>query len=213
MADGLDDAYASGAFAAIKPAGGGPPVSPDLDEDFSRFYLEQAPNVRAFLLRRRMSPQAADDLVQEVFIRAYRAFALFEKRGIPQAEAAWVSKIALRLWYNAHRDSRGEPLLLVDDGDPEHPFDLPDPKAVDSRQKAIDGELLARIPVYLRQLPEGQRQVLALWLEGKSYEEIVRLTGKQLQNVRATLHKAKAKLGESLRQLDGPPARAEGELH
>ncbi len=124
-----------------------------------------------------------------------------------------MSKIALRLWYNAHRDARGEPLLAVDDADPEHPFDPPDLKAVDSRQRVIESELLARIPTLLRQLPTGQREVLGQWLAGKTYDEICRLTEKSLQNVRATLHKAKLKLAESIRRLDEPPARPGGATH
>lgn len=179
----------------------------ELDADFSRFFREQLRHVRQFLRHRHLESHQVDDLAQEVFLRAYRAFPNFEKRGIAAAEAAWVSKIALRTWYNWYRDHRTENLLATEVGDEEQPFDPPDPHAVDSSRRLIENELLAAIPGLLNLMPAGQREVLRWWLQGKTYEEICEQTGKSLQNVRATLHKAKAKLSDSLRQLDHPPPR------
>lgn len=171
----------------------------DFEEEFSRFFRQYARGVRGFLLRRGASPQLADDLVQETFLRAYERFGTLEKRGIPQAEQAWIFKIALSLFLNDYRDHRQERSRQVELAEPEQPFDIPDGKAADDiERQAIARQQLARIPGLVRQLPASQREVLDLWNRGYTYEQIGAESGKSLQNVRATLHKARSRLGEWL---------------
>jgi RNA polymerase sigma factor (sigma-70 family) len=209
MADGFEDSYhGTVAGTASIPAALGK-AEPNLEDDFVRFYREQQPHVLHFLLRRGLQHQVAEDLTQEVFLRAYRAFAAFEHNGIPGAETKWVNTIALRLWHNWHRDHLTEasqlPITDVEaEGEDEEGFDPPDPEAVDVVQKLILEELQSAMPGRLAQLPPGQQEVLRLWIEGKSYEQICAATGKSMQNVKATLHKAKEKLADLVRQLHRP---------
>jgi RNA polymerase sigma-70 factor (ECF subfamily) len=205
MADGFNDSY-SGAFAIpIPPAAPLAVTNPNYGEDFDRFYREQWPRVRRFLQSRRLQPQVVEDLTQETFLRAYRGFPKFSKRGISAAEASWVRTIAVRLWHNWHRDNLGEAgQMPVADPESEETFDPPDPEVVDVVQKLILEELQSAMPGKLAQLPPGQQEVLRLWIEGKSYEQICAATGKSMQNVKATLHKAKEKLAHLVRQLNWP---------
>jgi RNA polymerase sigma-70 factor (ECF subfamily) len=211
MADGFNDSY-SGAFAMAAPSAASLAAAKlNLETEFDRFYREQRPHVLRFLRSRGLQPQVAEDLAQETFLRAYRAFSSFEKRGIPGAEYKWVRTIALRLWHNWHRDHLGEagPMPAVDE-DGEEFFDPPDPEAVDVIEKLISEELRSTVPGRLAQLPPGQQEVLRLWIEGKSYEQICQDAGKTMQNVKATLHKAKLRLADLVRQLHSPPTARPG---
>lgn len=212
MADGFDTPVAvkdRGALDRDGVAGwsGRGQRNPGMDDDaFSRFYAAHAEPVRAFLLRRGLRADEADDLAQDTFVRAFRAFDGFEGRGVPEAESAWISKIALRLWYNRHRARK--PTVSLDELDTTssggfQPFD---PEALRADDGAQRQELLEEIPKAVAELPESQRSVLQLWLKGQTYDEICRNTGKELQNVRATLHKAKEKVGERIRALRRLPS-------
>lgn len=190
---------------------GGPkdtfPPSGELDAEYDRFYRAQAPKVRAFLLSRVRQPQIADDLLQEAFLRAYRAFPDFEKRGIPAAEFTWARTIALHTWYNWHRGNKNEPILSID-GDGEEPgLEIADDKAKDPVRVLAEEEVLAALPQLIELLPDEQRKVLLLRLAGCSYEAICEQTGKSLQNVRATLHKAKARLIDLYHEHHPPQPR------
>jgi RNA polymerase sigma-70 factor, ECF subfamily len=62
---------------------------------FGSVYLEWAPRIRAYLRARLGTPDAADlaeDLTQDVFVRAWRALPGFEARGVPIG--AWLFTIA-----------------------------------------------------------------------------------------------------------------------
>ena len=207
MADGFGTPVAAKDSGALDRDGeegwsGRVQPSPGIDDAaFTRFYSTHVEQVRTFLLRRGLRADEADDLVQDVFVRAYRAFGLFAGRGIPEAETAWIRKIALHLWYNRHRSRK--PTVSLDELDTTssggfQPFD---PDALLADEEAQRKELLAEIPKAVEGLPDGQRSVLELWLDGQTYDDICRSTGKGLQNVRATLHKAKEKVGERIRGL------------
>jgi RNA polymerase sigma factor (sigma-70 family) len=205
MADGFNDSY-SGAFFAMAAlfAAPLPAAEPDLDQEFGRFYRAQWSRVLRFLQSQGLQPQVAEDLAQEIFVRAYRAFPSFEMKGLPGAETNWVRKIALRLLINWRRDQRGEAGPMPADREGEERFDPPDSAVVDVVRKLISEELQAAVPGQLARLPPGQQEVLRLWIDGKSYEQICAETGKSMQNVKATLHKAKAKLADLVRQHLSP---------
>lgn len=206
MADGFGVSVEAGDRSALDRDGvegwsGRGPSNSEIDEAFSRFYSAHLVQVRAFLLRRGLRAEEADDLVQDVFLRAYRAFGEFAGRGIAEAENAWICKIALNLWYNRHRARR--PTVSLEDLDTSSSggFQPVDPAALRADEEAQRQELLADIPKVVEQLPEGQKRVLQLWLKGQTYDDICRNTGKELQNVRTTLHKAKEKVGDRIREL------------
>ncbi len=179
-------------------------AAPEIDEDFSRFFREHLRKVRGFLGRRGLAPEAVDDLVQDTFLRAYKSFDRLEGRGVVEVESAWIRKIALHLFYNRHRAN--EPTLSLEglESAPGVAFDPPDSSAQQADEQVIEQQYLDEIPAVLAEMPPGQQEVLRCWLAGKTYEEICLATSKNLQNVRATLHRAKEKLAERIRSIDEP---------
>ena len=85
---------------------------------FESFYVEHRDVVLAFL-RRRLGRQAADDIFQETFLRALRAYDRLEHG---EHLRAWVLTIAARLVIDSGRRSRPVayelPELPVEDGRP-----------------------------------------------------------------------------------------------
>jgi RNA polymerase sigma factor (sigma-70 family) len=107
---------------------------------FERFYLEHRDAVFAFLCRR-LPREAAEDLFQETFLRALRAY-----QGLAHGEhlRAWVLTIAGR--------------LVIDDGRRRRPqtHELPDIPVVDGRPAYAELEHLAEA------LPPTERAAVVL---------------------------------------------------
>jgi RNA polymerase sigma-70 factor (ECF subfamily) len=149
---------------------------------FDALYVRFARGVHA-VLAARVRASEADDLVQDVFVRAWRARA--ELRD-PERVGAWLVAIA-RHEAHAARRARTPTLMLTDD--------LPARTAGESEAH----EEAERVLTELRALPESYRETLSLRLLGEcSGIEIARLTGMTHGSVRVNLHKGMEMLRERL---------------
>jgi RNA polymerase sigma-70 factor (ECF subfamily) len=179
------------------------------DEDVQLMLALRAGDVRAFdalfgrwsgpLLRyvERMvrSPAAAEDLVQEVWIRVYGA----RERYQPEARfSTWLFTIATRLTWNELRRSqhRSPHDSLDDEAGSAPPLAAEQPAAdaiVDARRAG------AAVEIALAALPERQRA--ALWLsavEGLSYAEVAATLETTEKSVKALVHRARTTLADRL---------------
>ena len=141
----------------------------------------------------------ADDLVQETFVRALRAFVGFELR--EYGARPWLLRILRNVFYTRKGKQRREPTLL-DDVDFDHFADeLKDadtgPASADSIDwDQFDEELKAAVV----QLQPEYRVVLLLWsIEGLSYKEIAEVCDCALGTVMSRLYRARQLLGRTLR--------------
>jgi RNA polymerase sigma-70 factor (ECF subfamily) len=149
---------------------------------------------------------SAEDLVQEVFLRVYRARERYE----PEARfSTWLFTIATRLaWNELRRPRRHKPHDSVDDDTGRAPI------ALVAEQSGVDAVVDARrtgarVEDALRRLPERQRA--ALWLaavEGLSYAEVAMLLETSDKSVKALVHRARTALAQQLavraRAVDRP---------
>lgn len=141
----------------------------------------------------------ADDLVQETFTRALRAFPGFELR--EYGARPWLLRILRNVFYTRKGRQRREPTLL-EDVDFDHfanellDADV-DPAAADSIDwEQFDEELKAAVA----QLQPEYRAVLLLWsIEGLSYKEIADVCECALGTVMSRLYRARQLLGRKLR--------------
>ncbi len=143
-------------------------------------YQRYARVVHAVLLAR-VSPADADDLVQEVFLRALRQLRRLRQ---PGAFGGWLMAVARNCAHDHHRRRRElNPL----------PADVP---VVAASADRVEAEaVLAAI----RGLPEAYRETLLLRLvEGMSGPEIARRTGLTADSVRVNLHRGMKLLRERL---------------
>jgi len=152
-------------------------------EGFDRLYVLYAPLVHGILLAR--VPRAeVDDLVQDIFLHAYRKLHTLRDGA---AFGPWIAMIARNRAVDFHRHSR-ETVEITDD--------LPG----SDKQEARAAEILELI----RSLPEAYRETLVLRLvEGMTGPEIAARTGLTAASVRVNLHRGMKLLREKLGFAEG----------
>lgn len=149
---------------------------------FDALYERFARGVHA-VLAARVRASEAEDLVQDVFVRAWRARG--ELREVDRV-GAWLFAIARREAHAARRQRTSSAPL---------PDDLPAKQAADTGSRDEAERVLAE----LRALPESYRETLSLRLLGEySGAEIAHLTGMTHGSVRVNLHKGMQMLRERL---------------
>lgn len=142
----------------------------------------------------------AEDLAQETFIRAFRAFGRFELRDY--GTRPWLLRILHNVFYTARGKRHKEPRLL-DDIDFDHFADELDGAAADPGSaeninwECFDEELKSAV----NQLRPEYRAVLLLWsIEGLSYKEIAEVCDCALGTVMSRLYRARQLLGRWLQE-------------
>src|SRR5215813_2871276 len=164
---------------------------------FEAVALPCAGPVHRFLLRLTRDPETASDLVQDVFLRAYRSFDAFEEGTDCRA---WMLAIAYSVFINMRRKGgRAPPLVALSEVDAD---DVPDPRWLVPR----DVWTGARLETALLALPEVIRAVVVLVLiEELTYEEAARVLGCPVGTVRSRLFRGRRALFASL-QAQGAEA-------
>ena len=156
----------------------------DGDRDrFGRLYDLYAPLVHGILLAR--VPRAeVDDLVQDIFLHAYKKLHTLRDAS---AFGPWIAMIARNRAVDFHRRSKE----TVEINDEVRGSDTHDAKA-------------AEILELIRKLPEAYRETLVLRLvEGMTGPEIAARTGLTAASVRVNLHRGIKLLRERLGFMEG----------
>lgn len=133
---------------------------------------------------------AADDVAQETFIRAYYALSRYEQG---RNFYFWLSRIAVNLALN--HLSREKRLVAL----PEDDTNLDPALSTDPTAEADASQLKVRIGEAIEKLPLHQRSVLLLRAqEGLSYQEIARNLDISIGTVMSRLSRARQALKELL---------------
>lgn len=158
--------------------------------------LVRAQQHRVYGLALRMLGNAAEaqDVAQEVFIRAHRGLAEF--RGDARL-STWLYTIASRLCLN--RLAKSERQVI-------HPGDEALGRIADARpgpDEALErDELDEALRLAIAELPEERRVVVLLRdVEGLAYEEIAEILALPVGTVRSRLHRARLDLKEQLERF------------
>lgn len=153
---------------------------------FERLYRSQVDRIHS-LARRMVGPEEADDLTQEVFVKAWSRLDTY--RG-GAAFGTWLYRLGLNLMADHRRARNRRPTWLVQDVElemdeiaPGGTFDV----------ASIDFESA------LEALPTGARQVFVLHdVEGFRHEEIAETLGIAAGTSKSQLHRARMLLRERL---------------
>lgn len=151
-----------------------------------------------YAVRLGASPGEAEDLAQDVFLRAFRSLDSFTSG---TNFRAWLLRIATnRLTDNARRRASSRALAKL--VRPATSAAGPEPRASaggNPGREAERRELEEAVNDGLRALPEAERAVLVLRVyEGLPHREIARVVGKSEPTVRWHLHRARKRLRELL---------------
>lgn len=134
------------------------------------------------LLLAHVAPHDAEDLLQEVFLAAWRRLATLREA---DRFGPWLLAIARNATLGSARRARRQAPLVADVAERE-------------RGATADGEEILRL---VRELPEAYRETLSLRLvEGLSGVEIAAATGLTHGSVRVNLHRGMQLLRERLRK-------------
>ncbi len=166
-----------------------------------RFETVALPHLDAvYRMARRLSAaeSEADDLVQETFMRAYRAFDGFELR--EYGAKPWLLKILHNVFYTRCGQGRRQPSLL-DDAD----FDnFAGQVAQEPLETLVDGDVNwelfdQELKWAVEELQPEYRTVLVLWaLEDLSYREIATVCDCPIGTVMSRLYRARQQIGPRL---------------
>lgn len=155
------------------------------------------------LARLTASPAEAEDLTQEVFLRAIRSLHRYRDQGLPFT--AYLLQIARNLARDRWRASLTRPLVTGDV--PERAVTGPGPEAL-----AVEGARREALICALDELSADHRLVLRLRiLEGRPASEVARITDRSPAAVRQLQVRALAALRTALgNEFGGPAAEPEG---
>jgi RNA polymerase sigma-70 factor (ECF subfamily) len=165
-----------------------PPCDGRRRDAFEAVVKQHQRSIYYLALRLIRDEQAAADVAQTTFLRAYHAYSRF--RGDANVKT-WLYRITVNLCRNYRRDQgrhRTEPLANHDPPGTSDPFG-----------ELADNEEQARLRRAMATLPERQRMTVMLKIhEGLKYREIAKVLGCSVGTVKAHFHHALTNLKRTL---------------
>jgi len=166
-----------------------------MDERRRRFeaqilpYLDAANNLARWLAR---DPVAADDIVQDAMLRAFRAFDGFRGEDAKPWLLAIVRNCHRTAWDQRRRRASVPLPEAESEGAREMVAEGPDPETA-----AISSNVARKLDLMIAMLPEEFRETLILReMEDLTYREIAEITGSPIGTVMSRLARARALLRE-----------------
>jgi len=176
-------------------------VSPgDLRAVFEQQALPFADSLYGAAMRMTKNPDDASDLVQETFIKAFRAFARFEQGTNLKA---WLFRILTNTYITLYRKRQREGYQSALDDMSEWQVGEA-PSLTQTATRSAEADAFDRMPSVavrkaLSDLPEERRLVVYLAdVEGFSYQEIADIMGTPTGTVMSRLHRGRSDLRSAL---------------
>jgi RNA polymerase sigma factor (sigma-70 family) len=156
------------------------------DDAFDVLVDRYRPRLLAFCRNMMRSSEDAEDVLQEVFVNAYRAIRADDR---PIAAKAWLYRIARNRCLNELRRNTAAGVESMD------VFEAIEPTAVEAVERR---EHIKEIVVDVKRLPEQQRAALLLReMEGLPYQEIADVLETTVPSVKSLLVRARMGLAEA----------------
>ncbi len=176
---------------------------------FTDQAMEYMPALYTAALRMTRNAADAEDLVQETFLKAYRAFGSFEEGTNLKA---WLYRILTNTFINTYRAAKRRPEKAdVEDIEDLYLYKRLGELSAAGVGRSAEDELLERITDdevkrAIESLPEAFRiAVLLADVEGFSYKEIAEITDVPIGTVMSRIHRGRRALQKAL--LDYAEAR------
>ena len=169
---------------------------------FAELAMEHMSSLYSAALRMTRNPADAEDLVQETYLKAYRAWHTYQQGTNLKA---WLYRILTNTYINSYRAKQRRP----DETDLDEVEDLYLYRRLGGLEAARAGrsaedELLdlfseAEVKAAVEDLPEGYRMaVLLADIEGFSYKEIAEILDIPIGTVMSRLHRGRKALEKAL---------------
>jgi len=173
---------------------------PDLRVDFEQQALPFADSLYGAAMRMTKNPDDASDLVQETFIKAFRAYSRFEQGTNMKA---WLFRILTNTYITLYRKRQREGYQSALDEMAD--WQVGDaPSLTQTTTRSAEADAIDRMPSSvvkkaLSDLPEERRLVVYLAdVEGFSYQEIADIMDTPTGTVMSRLHRGRSELRSAL---------------
>ena len=173
--------------------------------DFADQAMEHMASLYTAALRMTRNPADAEDLVQETYLKAYRAFATF-KEGTNLK--AWLYKILTNTFINSYRSRKRRPEQTeLDDVEDLYLYRRLGGLEAVSLGRSAEEEVMEHftegdVKAAVEDLPEQFRMaVLLADVEGFSYKEIAEILDIPIGTVMSRLHRGRRALQKALHEF------------
>jgi RNA polymerase sigma-70 factor (ECF subfamily) len=167
---------------------------------FAELAMEHMPALYTAALRMTRNAADAEDLVQETYLKAYRAFDSFSEGTNLKA---WLYRILTNTYINSYRAAKRRPEVSdVEDVEDLYLYHRLAPEAGSIR--SAEEEVLAgftddEVKAAIEALPDAFRiAVLLADVEGFSYKEIAEITDVPIGTVMSRIHRGRRALQKTL---------------
>jgi RNA polymerase sigma-70 factor (ECF subfamily) len=164
--------------------------------------MEYMPALYTAALRMTRNSADAEDLVQETYLKAYRAFASFE---LGTNLKAWLYRILTNTYINTYRAKKRRPEIAdVEDVEDLYLYRHLSGDQAPGLGRSAEDEALERftdddVKAAIEALPETFRMaVLLADVEGFSYKEIAEITDVPIGTVMSRIHRGRKALQKAL---------------
>lgn len=158
---------------------------------YSQLVHKYEAYVFTLVLRYESNRENAEELAQDVFIKAYRCLGDFKGQS---KFSTWLYTIVNTTCLSYHRKKKDETIFMEEDA-----LIAAAGAALAYRPSSEAGQQTAVIETALKQLPPDDARVLTLFYTGEqSVEEISRIIGISVSNVKVRLFRARQKLRDIL---------------
>ena len=173
-------------------------LATDLDHHFGQLVILYQQRLLSFALRLVGSPQDAQDISQETFLRAYHAlksYPVLRVRALRLQQ--WLYTITLNIFRNRQRKPEHQSIPLdASEGSPQ--LEIEDPSS-GPEEEAYWHEIRCELEMQLASLTEPYRVAVTLYyFEDLSYSEIAELLNQPIGTVKAHVHRALRQLHKAL---------------
>jgi RNA polymerase sigma-70 factor (ECF subfamily) len=152
---------------------------------FERLYRRHVPRMHS-LVRRMLSSDQADEIAQDIFVRAWQKLSLFRGEA---AFGTWLHRLAINVILAKRADLAKQRGRFSDD----------ELALEHAPARTIMHETRMDFETALETLPRGAREVFVLHdIEGYKHEEIAELLGVTSGTSKSQLHRARMALRECL---------------
>jgi len=178
--------------------------------DKARFAEQAMPfmgSLYGAALRMTRNPSDAEDLVQETYLKAYRAFGSFEEGTNLKS---WLYKILTNTFINSYRARRRRPVETeLDEGEDLYLYRRLGGLEAATMGRSAEDTVLDRlsepeVKAAVESLPEAFRLAVVLAdVEGFSYKEIAEILDVPIGTVMSRLHRGRKALQKALHEYAG----------
>lgn len=170
-------------------------------QQFDNLALIHLDAVYRMALQLSRHPDEAADLVQETFLKAFKASEGFQETG--GGIRPWLFKILHNVFYTRRGKAKREPTLAEEMGEAASGGPSPDEPGPAWDIASLNWEYVdQRIKAAMERLKPEYREILLLWgVEGLKYREIAQILEVPIGTVMSRLHRARSILAHDLNDL------------